>query len=50
VAGVFRSFDTRTVAIAAAAPPEPGELARLGRELAELYVRATAFDPEEGSA
>jgi AcrR family transcriptional regulator len=61
-AGVFRTFDTRTVAIAftsgldavvataAAAVPEPTELARLGRELAELYVRATAPDPEGGSA
>jgi AcrR family transcriptional regulator len=61
-AGVFRPFDTRTVAIAltsgldavvvtaAAAPPEPAELARLGRELADLYVRATASDPEGTSA
>jgi AcrR family transcriptional regulator len=61
-AGVFRTFDTRTVAIAftsgldavvataAAAVPEPTELARLGRELAELYVRATAPDPEGGFA
>jgi AcrR family transcriptional regulator len=61
-AGVFRPFDTRTVAIAftsgldavvataAAAVPEPTELARLGRELAELYVRATAPDPEGGFA
>jgi AcrR family transcriptional regulator len=60
-AGVFRPFDTRTVAIAliagldavvvtaAAAPPEPTELARLGRELADLYVRATAPDPEGGN-
>ncbi len=60
-AGVFRPFDTRTVAIAltsgldavvataAVAVPEPAELARLGRELADLYVRATAPDPEEGS-
>ncbi|MFB9834758.1 TetR/AcrR family transcriptional regulator [Actinoallomurus acaciae] len=61
-AGVFRPFDTRTVAIAfttgldavvataAAAVPEPTELARLGRELADLYVRATAPDPEGDSA
>jgi AcrR family transcriptional regulator len=61
-AGVFRPFDTRTVAIAltsgldalvvtaVAAAPEPAELARLGRELADLYVRATAFDSEKGSA
>ena len=61
-AGVFRPFDTRTVALsfasgldavvatAAAAPPEPTELARIGRELADLYVRATAPDPEGGSA
>jgi AcrR family transcriptional regulator len=61
-AGIFRPFDTRTVAIAlmtgldavvvtaAETAPEPTELARLGRELAELYVRATASDPEEGSA
>ena len=57
-AGVFGSFDTRTasialtrgldavVATAAADVPEPTELARLGRELADLYVRATAPDPE----
>jgi AcrR family transcriptional regulator len=61
-AGAFRPFDTRTVALsfasgldavvatAAAAPPEPTELARIGRELADLYVRATAPDPEGGSA
>ncbi|GLY78544.1 TetR family transcriptional regulator [Actinoallomurus iriomotensis] len=61
-AGVFRPFDTRTVAIAltsgldavvstaAATAPEPTELARLGRELAELYVRATAANSQEGSA
>jgi AcrR family transcriptional regulator len=61
-AGVFRPFDTRTVALAlmagldaivvtaAAAATEPPELARLGRELADLYVRATAADPEEKSA
>jgi len=61
--GVFCSFDPRTVALAftsgldavvvtAAAAPEPpdaDELARLGRELADLYVRATAPDPEGGS-
>jgi AcrR family transcriptional regulator len=59
-AGVFRPFDTRIVALAftsgldavvataAAAPPEPAELARIGRELADVYVRATA--PEGGSA
>jgi AcrR family transcriptional regulator len=53
-AGVFGSFDVRTaalsftsgldavVATAAAAVPEPTELARIGRELADLYVRATA--------
>jgi AcrR family transcriptional regulator len=61
-AGVFRPFDARTVALsltagldavvvtAAAAPPEPTELSRIGRELAELYVRATAADPEGESA
>jgi hypothetical protein len=38
------------VVTAADAAPEPTELARLGRELAELYVRATAPDPEGGSA
>jgi AcrR family transcriptional regulator len=60
-AGVFRPFDARTVAIAlitgldavvvtaADAAPETDELARIGRELAELYVRATAPDPEGGS-
>ncbi len=52
-AGVFRPFDARTAAIAfttgldavvvtaATAPPGTTELARLGRELADLYVRAT---------
>jgi AcrR family transcriptional regulator len=57
-AGVFRPFDARTAAIAlttgldavvvtaAADPPEPAELARIGRELADLYVRATAPDPQ----
>jgi len=60
--GAFRPFDTRTVAIAlttgldavvataAAAPPGTTELTRLGRELADLYVRATAPEPEGGSA
>jgi AcrR family transcriptional regulator len=60
-AGVFGSFDARTaalafttgldavVATAAADVPEPGELARLGRELADLYVRATAPDSAGGS-
>ena len=38
------------VVTAAVAVPEPTELARLGRELADLYVRATAPDPEGGSA
>lgn len=38
------------VATAAADVPAPAELARRGRELADLYVRATAPDPEEGSA
>jgi AcrR family transcriptional regulator len=61
-AGVLRPFDPRTAAIAfttgldavvvtaAADPPEPSELGRIGRELADLYVRATAPDPEGGSA
>ena len=61
-AGVFRPYDVRTVTIAlitgldavvvtaAEAAPGPTELARLGRELADLYVRATAPDPEGGSA
>ena len=51
-AGALRAFDTRTATIAlttgldavvtaAAAPPGPVELARLGRELADLYVRAS---------
>ncbi len=60
-AGAFRPFDARMVAIAlitgldavvvttAEAAPDPTELARIGRELADLYVRATAPDPE-GSA
>lgn len=58
-AGAFRSFDTRTVTIAltsgldavvvtaAADVPEPAELARIGRELADLYVQATALNPEK---
>ena len=57
-AGIFRPFDTRTVALAlisgldavvttaAADVPEPTELARIGHELADLYVRATATDPK----
>lgn len=61
-AGAFRPFDVRTVALAlttgldavvaitAAEPPGSTELARIGRELADLYVRATAPDPEGGSA
>lgn len=61
-AGVFRPFDTRLVAVvlasgldavvvgAAAAPPEPAELARLGRELADLYVQATTADSQGDSA
>ena len=56
-AGVFAAFDARTaalafttgldavVATAAADVPDAAELARLGRELADLYVRATAPDP-----
>jgi AcrR family transcriptional regulator len=60
-AGVFCRFDPLTaalaltsgldavVATAAAATPEPTELARIGRELADLYVRATAPAPEGGS-
>ncbi|MDN3353084.1 TetR/AcrR family transcriptional regulator [Actinomadura sp. DC4] len=61
-AGAFRPFDTRTVAIAltsgldavvvtaAETTPEPTDLARLGRELADLYVRATAPISEGESA
>jgi AcrR family transcriptional regulator len=57
-AGAFRPFDPRTVTIAltsgldavvvtaAANVPEPAELTRIGRELADLYVRATAVLPE----
>ena len=60
-AGAFRAFDASTAAIAfvtgldavvvtaATAQPGPAELARLGRELADLYVRATAADPEGGT-
>jgi AcrR family transcriptional regulator len=56
--GVFRPFDIRTVtiaftsgldavvAIAAATGTEPTELTRIGRELADLYVRAIAPEPE----
>ena len=58
-AGAFRPFDTRTVTIAltsgldavvvtaAANVPEPAELTRIGRELADLYVQATAVHPEK---
>jgi AcrR family transcriptional regulator len=61
-AGAFRPFDTRIVTLAltsgldavvvtaAANVPEPAELARIGRELADLYVRATALDPEREAA
>jgi len=57
-AGAFRPFDPRTVTLAltsgldavvvtaAANVPEPAELARIGRELADLYVQATALSPE----
>jgi AcrR family transcriptional regulator len=60
-AGVFGRFDPRTaalaftsgldavVATAAAAVPEPTELTRIGRELADLYVRATAPESDGGS-
>jgi AcrR family transcriptional regulator len=60
-AGAFRPFDTQTVtlaltggldavvATAAAAMTDSTELARLGRELADLYVRATAADPKRES-
>jgi AcrR family transcriptional regulator len=56
-AGAFRPFDIRTVTTAltsgldavvvtaAANVPEPAELARIGRELADLYVQATAVHP-----
>jgi AcrR family transcriptional regulator len=44
---LLAGLDAAVVAAAAAEPrPEPGELARLGRELADLYVRATAASPE----
>ncbi|WP_328608834.1 TetR/AcrR family transcriptional regulator [Amycolatopsis sp. NBC_00345] len=57
-AGVFGAFDARTAAIALTSGldavvatattdvPEPDELTRIGRELADLYVRATAPVPE----
>lgn len=60
-AGAFGAFDARTVAIAligsidavigcaAASVPEPAQLALLGRELADLYERATACGPQERS-
>jgi AcrR family transcriptional regulator len=61
-AGVFRPFDARTAAVAlvsgldavvttaARTSPEPADLARLGRELAELYVRATTPDTAREAA
>jgi AcrR family transcriptional regulator len=61
-AGAFRPFDTRTVTIAlmngldavvvtaAVELPEPSELARIGRELADLYVQATAADQEKDAS
>ncbi|MGK3205019.1 TetR/AcrR family transcriptional regulator [Amycolatopsis sp. MEPSY49] len=61
-AGAFGPFDARTtalaltagldavVATAAANVPEPAELARIGRDLADLYVRATAPESAGGSA
>ena len=61
-AGAFRPFDTRTVTIAltsgldavvvtvAASVPEPAELTRIGRELADLYVQATAVHPDKESS
>ncbi|SFW91194.1 TetR/AcrR family transcriptional regulator [Amycolatopsis australiensis] len=60
-AGVFGSFDPRTAAVsftagldavvatAAAAGTGPAELTRIGRELADLYVRATAPESAGGS-
>jgi AcrR family transcriptional regulator len=60
-AGAFRPFDAQTVAIAlisgldavvvtaAVEQPGPAELARRGRELADLFERAIAPDPEGGS-
>ncbi|GAA4872453.1 TetR/AcrR family transcriptional regulator [Pseudonocardia benzenivorans] len=61
-AGEFGSFDPRITALAlttgldavvatmAADVPEPAELARIGRELADLYTRATAPGPEGGTS
>ncbi|WP_372670617.1 TetR/AcrR family transcriptional regulator [Amycolatopsis kentuckyensis] len=61
-AGAFGPFDARTtalaltagldavVATAAANVPEPAELARIGRDLADLYVRATAPESTGESA
>jgi AcrR family transcriptional regulator len=61
-AGAFRPFDPRTVTIAltsgldavvvtaAANVPGPAELTRTGRELADLYVQATAARPEKESS
>lgn len=61
-AGVFHAFDVANAATAllagldavlvgaAAVKTEPAELARLGRELADLYVRATAVSPEGTAA
>jgi len=60
-AGVFGAFNPKIAAIAltsgldavvataAEAASEPAELDRLGRDLADLYVRATAPNPEGGS-
>ena len=60
-AGAFGPLDPRTtalaltagldavVATAAAAGLEPTELTRIGRELADLYVRATAPESDGGS-
>jgi AcrR family transcriptional regulator len=60
-AGVFGAFDARiaalsftygldaVVATAAAAGTGPEELRRIGRELADLYVRATAPQPTGGT-
>lgn len=57
-AGAFRPFDPRTVTIALTSGldavvvtaadnvPAPSELTRIGRELADLYVQATAVHPE----
>ncbi|MGW5716842.1 TetR/AcrR family transcriptional regulator [Amycolatopsis sp. NPDC003865] len=61
-AGAFGPLDARTtalaltagldavVATAAANVPEPAELTRIGRELADLYVRATAPESTGESA